>query len=42
MFATSEANQGRLSQHAEEFLLHAEVELGFSKETIIKYRDCLR
>lgn len=42
MFATIQANEGRVSQFTEEFLLHAEVELGFSRETIIKYRDCLR
>lgn len=27
---------------SEKFLLYAEVELGFAKESIIKYRDCLR
>jgi integrase/recombinase XerD len=41
MFATC-ANEERASHLTEEFLLHAEVELGFLKETIIKYRDCLR
>src|SRR5215469_13347017 len=42
MFVSNQANEGRVSQLTEEFLLYAEVELVFSKETIIKYRDCLR
>lgn len=42
MFAGEKANQQTISGLAPEFLLHAEVELGFAKETIVKYRDCLR
>ena len=31
-----------ISRLAPEFLLYAKVELAFSPETILKYRDCLR
>jgi integrase/recombinase XerD len=43
MFAEQRVtNSSAIGQLASEFLLFAEVELSFSKETIVKYRDCLR
>jgi site-specific recombinase XerD len=39
MLGNKEATVGSLTP---DFLLHAQVELAFSPETIIKYRDCLR
>jgi integrase/recombinase XerD len=42
MFASIQASQRRISEFVEEFLLFSEVRRGFSKETVVKYRDCLR
>jgi integrase/recombinase XerD len=42
MFANSNANQNRIGMLAPDFMLYAAVELGFSQETIIKYKDCLK
>jgi site-specific recombinase XerD len=43
MFAQEDVtNSNAIGRLAPEFLLFAEVELSFAKETIVKYRDCLR
>ena len=42
MFEENIEEHRTIGQLAPEFLLYAEVERGFSKETITKYRDCLR
>jgi integrase/recombinase XerD len=41
MSAESNTNEHRISRWVPEFLTYGQVELGFAKETIIKYRDCL-
>src|SRR5262245_40368528 len=42
MLAKSAQDKDTISELTPEFLIYIEVERSFSKETIIKYQDCLR
>jgi site-specific recombinase XerD len=42
MLAQSPQGKKTIGELTPDFLIYVEVERGFSKETIVKYRDCMR